>query len=202
MESQNPRNPKQTRAALLEAAFKEIYENGYQAASLERILANTNLTKGALYHHFPNKHALGIAVIREVITEQILTEHAGALMDTDDPISVMVTKIDECNAETTSTELEHGCPLNNLVQEMSPLDDDFRKHLQEIQFAWQRIMSEALARGQAKGNVRADLDCDEVALFLVAAMEGCKGTTKSLQSFETFRSCMNQLKGYIETLRS
>lgn len=201
MEEHTPRNPQQTRAALLEAAFKEIYENGYQAASLERILANTNLTKGALYHHFPNKHALGIAVIREVITEQVIAEHAGPLTDTDDPIPVLLAHLDRCSDESASGDLEHGCPLHNLVQEMSPLDEDFRRHLQEIQFTWQRILSEALARGQANGNVRKDLDRDEVALFLVAAVEGCKGTTKSLQSFETFRSCMNQLKRYVETLR-
>ena len=201
MERHTPRNPKQTRAALLEAAFKEIYENGYQAASLERILANTNLTKGALYHHFPNKHALGIAVIREVITEQVISEHAGPLMETDDPIPVMLAHLDRCSDESVCGDLQFGCPLHNLVQEMSPLDEDFRKHLQEIQFTWQRILSEALARGQANGNVHEDLDCDEVALFMVAAVEGCKGTTKSLQSFETFRSCMNQLKRYVETLR-
>ena len=201
MESTSTRNPKHTRAALLDAAFKEIYENGYQAASLERILANTNLTKGALYHHFPNKHALGIAVIREIITDQIIAEHAGPLMETDDPIPVMLAHIDQCNDESADGELEFGCPLHNLVQEMSPLDEEFRNSLQEIQFTWQRILSEALARGQARGNVREDLDCDEVALFLVAAVEGCKGTTKSLQSMETFRSCMNQLKRYVETLR-
>ena len=200
MESTTPRNPEQTRAALLEAAFKEIYEHGYQAASLERILANTSLTKGALYHHFPNKHALGIAVIREVITQQVIEENAGPMLDTDDPIAVMLAHIDGCLSESAAPELEFGCPLHNLVQEMSPLDEDFRKHLQEIQFAWQKILSDALARGQAKGNVRPELDCDEVALFIVAAVEGCKGTTKSMQSFETFRGCMNQLKGYIKTL--
>lgn len=201
MESTATRNPQKTRAALLEAAFKEIYENGYQAASLERILANTNLTKGALYHHFPNKRALGLAVIREVINDQVIAANAGNLMDTDDPIPAMLAHIDQCCDDSAAEGLEYGCPLHNLVQEMSPLDEEFRISLQKIQFTWQRILSESLARGQAKGNVRAEVDCDEVALFLVAAVEGCKGTTKSLQSLETFRSCMNQLKRYIETLR-
>ena len=174
MENRTIRNPKHTRAALLEAAFKEIYEHGYQAASLERILANTDLTKGALYHHFPNKHALGIAVIKEVITEQVIAEHAGPLVDTDDPITVMLAHLDRFSEVSESADLEFGCPLHNLVQEMSPLDEEFRQQLQEIQFTWQRILSEAMARGQAKGNVRAELDCDEVALFIIAAVEGCK----------------------------
>ena len=132
--------------------------------------------------------------------QRVIEENAGPMLHTDDPITVMLAHIDGFLSNSAATELEFGCPLHNLVQEMSPLDEDFRKHLQEIQFTWQKILSDALARGQAKGNVRPGLDCDEAALFIVAAMEGCIGTTKSMQSFETFRGCMNQLKGYITTL--
>ena len=64
------RNPKATRELLLEAAFWEIFRSGFQAASLDAILKETGVTKGALYPHFPSKAALGHAVIDEV-TENI-----------------------------------------------------------------------------------------------------------------------------------
>ena len=57
----------ETRHNLLEAAFDEIHRTGFQAASLHRILRRTGLTKGALYHHFPNKLALGYAVVDELL---------------------------------------------------------------------------------------------------------------------------------------
>ncbi len=194
------RNPEHTRTVLLEAAFKEIYENGFQAASLERILSNTNLTKGALYHHFPNKHALGIAVIREIIKDKIVERNVAPLKETDDPIPMMVNFIEHNSGAPGWAVMQYGCPLNNLIQEMSPLDEDFRHHLQEIQFAWHKAISEALDRGQAKGNVRADVDCEEVAMFIVAAVEGCVGTAKNLQSHEAYRGCMNQLGRYVQSL--
>ena len=53
------RDPGRTRQHLLEAAFQEIYKVGFQAASLQTILSNAGVTKGALYHHFKNKKALG-----------------------------------------------------------------------------------------------------------------------------------------------
>ena len=109
METRTTRDPEHTRSVLLEAAFKEIYENGFQAASLERILSNTNLTKGALYHHFPNKRALGIAVIREIITENIVAKNVAPLEDTDDPIPMM-TKFIEHNSQA-----RHGPPCNMVV---------------------------------------------------------------------------------------
>jgi hypothetical protein len=41
------RNPDQTRHTLLQAAFEEIHQQGFQAASLETILATAGVTKGA-----------------------------------------------------------------------------------------------------------------------------------------------------------
>jgi hypothetical protein len=60
-----------TRDKLLQAAFCEIHRQGFQAASIANILADTGLTKGALYHHFPTKQALGLAVIGEVIEARL-----------------------------------------------------------------------------------------------------------------------------------
>ena len=71
MSKLSPRNPKRhadrTRNALIHAAFEEIWQFGFQAASLDAILERARLTKGALYHHFPNKQALGYAVVDEYI---------------------------------------------------------------------------------------------------------------------------------------
>ena len=81
----------ETREKILIAAFEEIYEHGYQAASLSNILKNTGATKGALYHHFKNKKELGYAVLDEVVCESYLDSWIRPLADVDDPI----TKIKE-----------------------------------------------------------------------------------------------------------
>ncbi|HTD14255.1 MAG TPA: helix-turn-helix domain-containing protein, partial [Chthoniobacterales bacterium] len=55
------RDPEGTRQSLLQAAFREVYRYGFQSAGIDAILAATNVTKGALYHHFESKEALGHA---------------------------------------------------------------------------------------------------------------------------------------------
>ena len=65
------KQPDITRDRILDAAFQEIHKYGFQAASLSNILDRTGLTKGALYHHFPDKDRLGHAVIEEVIREAL-----------------------------------------------------------------------------------------------------------------------------------
>ena len=65
------RQPDQTRRRILEAAFKAMYRNGFQGMRLDEVIAATELTKGALYHHFPNKRALGYAVVDEILYGQV-----------------------------------------------------------------------------------------------------------------------------------
>src|ERR1700727_474847 len=65
------RDPERTRERLLQAASREIYRSGFQSASLGTILASAGVTKGALYHHFKNKEALGYAVVEEIISADV-----------------------------------------------------------------------------------------------------------------------------------
>src|ERR1700678_4704990 len=65
------RDPERTRERLLRAASREIYRTGFQSASLDTILSSAGVTKGALYHHFENKEALGYAVVEEVISRNV-----------------------------------------------------------------------------------------------------------------------------------
>src|SRR5687767_2521715 len=66
------REPDVTRSKLLKAAFEEIYRRGFQAARLDTILAKAGVTKGALYHHFPDKASLGYAVVDDVVRNFLL----------------------------------------------------------------------------------------------------------------------------------
>jgi TetR/AcrR family transcriptional regulator, transcriptional repressor for nem operon len=44
--------------------------SGFRSADVNAILAAAGVTKGALYHHFENKEALGYAVVDEVIASR------------------------------------------------------------------------------------------------------------------------------------
>lgn len=194
------RDPDATRDALVEAAFEEIYRHGFQAASLSRILANTSLTKGALYHHFPTKNDLGLAVIEDVVREGLDAMFFAPLRESDDPFDTLLEIVRRKGQQAEHERITLGCPLNNLMQEMSPLDEDFKRQLGAILGEWQAAITEALTRAQQQGRVRADVDCRAAALFLVASWEGCAGVAKNLQSVKEFRLCMKQLESYVTSL--
>jgi AcrR family transcriptional regulator len=196
------KQPDVTREKILDAAFQEIYRHGFQAASLNNILANTGLTKGALYHHFPNKDDLGHAVIEEVVREGLDAMVFAPLRDSREPFAELLDVIRAKAARTDADNVKLGCALNNLMQEMSPLDAGFKKRLNGVLTAWQEAVEEALTRAQKQGQVRREVDARAAALFIVSAWEGCVGVAKNLQSVRDFRLCMKQLEEYVQGLAS
>lgn len=204
--STKPKAAKQadlTREQLLEAAFKEIHRYGFQAASLTSILANTGLTKGALYHHFPAKHDLGLAVVDEVI-ERVLAETIFIpLRDSQNPLQTLQEILRSKRSKRSNPDVvELGCPLNNLMQEMSPLDDQFRQRLNTLMQRWQDTLADALRRAQMQGQVRKEINCTMTALFIISAWEGCVGIAKNMQSAKTYQQCFDQLIEYVASLEN
>jgi TetR/AcrR family transcriptional regulator, transcriptional repressor for nem operon len=190
-----------TREKLLDAAFGEIHRQGFQAASIASILHDTGLTKGALYHHFPTKRELGLAVVDEVIRAKLEERVFRPLRESSTPVQTLLEVIGGSIGRYQDTEaIRLGCPLNNLMQEMSPLDDAFKLRLNDILTTWGRAVEDALQRADQVGELHPGVDCRAAALFIVSAWEGCVGIAKSLQSPDSFKLCMRQLQDYVRSL--
>ena len=195
------RDPDGTRDKLLKAAFEEIYRRGFQAASLDTILAKAGVTKGALYHHFPDKASLGYAVVDEVV-KGLLLERWGVLEPpSGDPVTALQRILRGRAASVTNREVELGCPLNNLAQEMSPLDQRFRRGVNATFDIWTGAVAKDLERGQANGVVRRDVDSQKIAAFVVASIEGSFGLAKGAQSAAMLRSNLEVLSSFLDSLR-
>ncbi len=198
--AQTVRQPDVTRETILDAAFQEVHRHGFQAASLSNILAKTGLTKGALYHHFPTKDDLGLAVIDEVVREGLDAMMFAPLRESDTPFETLLEIVHRKAQRADLESVSLGCPLNNLTQEMSPLNAAFKKRLNALLASWQAALADALTRAQKQGVVRRDVDCRAAALFIVSSWEGCVGVAKAMQSVKDFRLCMKQLEEHVAGL--
>ena len=191
----------ETRGEILMAAFDEIYHRGFQAASLSNILKNTETTKGALYHHFANKVELGYAVVDELIYTSTKASWIDPLSETDDPITMLQNILSSSGEQMTEEDVLLGCPLNNLAQEMSPIDEGFRSRIKAVYDEWQSAIEEACERGKLAGNVRKDTDSAQVGVLFVATLQGCLGVAKSTQSLDMLMQCGEGLAKQLELLR-
>jgi TetR/AcrR family transcriptional regulator, transcriptional repressor for nem operon len=195
------RDPQRTRERLLQAAFRKVYRYGFQSAGIDTILAATNVTKGALYYHFESKEALGYAIIEEIVAK--LTSDRWMLplerSKDKDPIDALIGVVQAIPHRPR--DVKGGCPLVNLAQEMSQLDEQFRKRLERIFRAWQKEIATTVRRGQSRGTVRRDLVPEETALFLIAMVEGYEVLAKNAQDAKVWKAGIRNIVGWLNSLR-
>ncbi|MCU7935368.1 MAG: TetR/AcrR family transcriptional regulator [Candidatus Thiodiazotropha sp. (ex Dulcina madagascariensis)] len=192
----------ETRQAILEAAYEEIHRNGFQAASLSAILERTGVTKGALYHHFSSKLRLGYAVLDEHIAQQLDTLWFAPMQQPGHPIDVLAEVIQHAGEHYRNEEIALGCPINNLAQEMSPIDDGFRRRIDNLYRQWRENIANLLAKGQQEGSIINSIHANDTALFILASLEGCMSMAKNAQSHDELMRCGQGLMSYLNSLRA
>ena len=194
------RNPERTRERLLQAAFREVRRSGFQSASIDTILAASKVTKGALYHHFESKEALGHAIVDEMVAKLVRDRWLRPLLGDGQPIDILIDIVRR--TPIRPAEVRAGCPLLNLTQEMSPLDEQFRRRLERIFLAWQEGVATLLRKGQSQGRVRRDLNADEAASFLIAMVEGYVSLAKNAQDVRVWEVGIRNIVGWLKSLRA
>jgi AcrR family transcriptional regulator len=185
---------------LLQAAYQEVRRTGFRGAGINTILAATNVTKGALYHHFGSKEALGYAVVDEVIAELVRDRWLRPLLRDGQPIDILIGIVRRL--PTRPADVRDSCPLLNLSQEMSQLDEQFRKRMERLFLAWQQGIAALLKRGQSQGTVRRDLNANETASFLVAMVEGHASLAKNAQDPRVWEVGVRNIVGWLRSLRT
>jgi TetR/AcrR family transcriptional regulator, transcriptional repressor for nem operon len=197
--SPRTRNPLRTRSRLLRAAFGEVYKSGFRGTDIDTILSSAGVTKGALYHHFENKETLGYAIVDEVVAGITRDKWVTPLQNAVNPVSTLVEIVNSTSSDPA--DLRGGCPWNNLAQEMSPLDEGFRKRLAKVFADWHGSIASALKAGQKLAQVRIDIDPEDTATFFIALYEGYISVCKNSQDAKIMQSGKRSIVQYLETLR-
>ena len=194
------RNAGKTRAKILEIAFREILQNGFQGVSIDQIVSKTGLTKGAFFHHFPTKQVLGYALVDETLKEMTLDRWIRPLDAYENPIQGIITVLKKVIDTTPDEHIPLGCPLNNLIQEMSSVDPVFRDKLSDVLELWIAGIEHHLRMAKKRGYLKKEIDPRQLAEFIVMNHEGAFGITKSIRDRKVFRSLHASLKNYLESV--
>ncbi|MFF5505712.1 ScbR family autoregulator-binding transcription factor [Streptomyces roseolus] len=147
-----------TRHAILTAAAELFDERGYDSASTTDILARAGLTRGALYHHFPSKEAIALA---------LLDMHVDALEVEEQPVKLQ-SLIDL--TFRFAQQLQRDPALRASVRlsvEQSSFTAVQTGYEQSIE-----VIRNLLRQAMQQGEMLPGLDIDEATLFIVGAYTG------------------------------
>ncbi len=190
-----------TRSQILQKNFEAICINGFQATRTDKVISTLGITKGAFYHYFPDKTSMGYAIVEEILYPMYVNNWLHLKTYKGNPIDGILASLQLISGYCNEENVAFGCPLNNLVQEMSPLDEGFRLKLQKIIATKKTIISEALLKGQEQGQVNPTLQADEIAYFILSALEGSFSIAKVAKSKTVFDKSMKTLMEFLKTLK-
>ena len=194
------RDPQYTKQKIVEVAANEMRHFGYKATNLADILKKSNVSKGALYHHFANKQELGYEVFESVFMEEFL-EVSRQMTSGEAPLDTFCHTLDAMVDQITDDELQCGCPVNSISQEMSADDEGFRQRTLKMYEKKKHVFKEMLIQCQQKGQVRQDVDVDTAAIFLVSSMQGMASIGKASRDKELLRQVVAGIKTYVDGLK-
>ena len=179
-----------TREKILNSAYRLFYEKGFNGTSIDDILKDAQLNKGSLYHIFKSKKELLLAVIEERIAPILTEEDYKIIQAEPKPLDFLEQKL----LNIDFFDFKHGCPLNNLVQEMSPVDVDVAKALLKIYnnleyYYFLTLRDEKISETQKKS----------LAKMMVATVEGAIMAAKAAQTKEPYIQIVQQMfKSFIK----
>ncbi|RYY55807.1 MAG: TetR/AcrR family transcriptional regulator [Chitinophagaceae bacterium] len=190
----------QTRAGILYKSFALVYANGYQATSIDQIIATTEVTKGAFFYHFKNKDEMGLAMIREVMKPGMYRSWIAPLLISPDPLTSIYEMMEEVLLRNKFFDVRYGCPAMNLAEEMSPVSEVFRDEMKTLMADWQAALEKSVNRAKKSGMLAAGINGRELALFVTSGYAGARVMGK-LYGKAAYRPYLNQLKNYLESMR-
>ncbi|MGO9069387.1 TetR family transcriptional regulator [Mycobacterium sp.] len=159
-----------TRNQILRAAARRFSQQPYHQVGLDDILAEAELTKGAMYFHFRSKHALALAVIEdetarsnEAVADLLARKFSGLETLIDFSYLLAVRDISEDIARAALHLLESIGRIGGLQAKLLG--------------AWIDTLALAVGRAITEGDVFDECDPQEVGRLLVSIYMGLRQTS-------------------------
>lgn len=190
-----------TRRLILEHAFDLIYKNGYQATSIDDIIATTQLTKGAFFYHFKNKEEMGLAVINELMYDGMYKEMTQGLATSANPADDLYNLFYNLLMLNPYMQVKYGCPANNFMQEMAPLNDNFNKAMAKLVTEWHQCIEACIRNGQANGIIRKEIVPAQVAYYIMSGYGGIRILGKVYNTTACYEVYLKELRRYLDDLK-
>ncbi len=192
-----PKDKNPTREKLLDITFDEIYIHGYAATSIGNILKLADTPKGSMYHFFDSKKSLVIAMIQERLSPKMdLFFNYSKQED----LSVFLSLKQTFTAMAKNKQLiTHGCPLNRLMVELSPVDKTFDQQLLKLYFNMLQGLQTLLQTGIEEGEFTPDLDPKAFAEFTISSTWGVLSLSPSISTPKQFIQHIRYILSLLET---
>ena len=192
------------RDRILESAHELVLKHGFSATTVDAVLVGAGASKGAFFHHFPSKRALGHALVeRYAAADRDLLDAfmTAAEARTDDPAEQVIEFVRGFeNAADEMALTQPGCLFVSFVYEQVPDADDIRPLIVESIEHWRSRIVDKLDGARRTGRLPGDVDPGALADHFFTTFEGAFILARATDDPTHVRAQLGQLRRYLELL--
>jgi TetR/AcrR family transcriptional regulator, transcriptional repressor for nem operon len=188
--------PPDTHERIVMAAMDLFLRKGYGSTSIAEVLQHADVNAGSLYHFFPGKQDLLLAVldtyhsgIRELLLEP-------AWRGVADPIERIFALLACYRDALTQTDCTYGCPIGSLALELHEPDPPVRRRLAANFSAWVEAIVECL--DAAAERLPPRIDRQALAEFVLTTMEGGVMLSRTWRDIAYFDRAVAELRRHFD----
>ena len=177
-----------TRARIVEKAAALIHERGVAGTTLEDVKVAADVSGSQVYHYFPDKDELVQAVI---------DYHAGAIVNRNRRALSSANGVEAWrNMVLTAakrTKAKGGCALGSLAGQLAESDPEARALIAAGFDQWAAAIADGFRSLHADGKLPSGIDPDDLAVTLLATLEGALLLAQVHRSSRPIETAVNTL---------
>ncbi|MEL6106730.1 MAG: TetR family transcriptional regulator C-terminal domain-containing protein [Planctomycetota bacterium] len=174
--------------AILKAGWELFAKQGFAATGVQEIATKSGVPKGSFYNHFDSKEAFAVEIIRRY------ADRLGAFLDEKllqgegTPLFRLRQLFDDWTEDDTGIQVDCGCLVGNLTQELANHTPELRLVLQDAFDRLQSRFTACLYEARGAGEIADGEDIETLSAFIYNAWQGALVRAKAQQDTVAFKS--------------
>lgn len=184
-----------TRQFIIEATASIFNVKGYAGTSMADLTEATKLTKGSIYGNFQNKEEVALAAFDYNLGKmaQMNIQRLQKAVSYEDKLMVYARTYHRFMGEPFPI---GGCPILNTAIESDDTHPALKEKAAKAVNDWKKILVEMIEGGRKAGEFKAGADSNQLALSIIALIEGGMMIAKVTDNNEN----MDRILGTVESL--
>jgi TetR/AcrR family transcriptional regulator, transcriptional repressor for nem operon len=165
-----------TRQQILMVARDAVLAKGFDATSIDEIVAAVEITKGGFFYHFPDKTALARALIEDYVTEENIlfdSVFVRAADLSDDPLQRMLIGLKLMAELMADLPTGHpGCVIATACYQDRLFDAEVRNLVKGAMVGWRDRFRPMFAAIEARYPAQGAISADDLADMFLSIVDG------------------------------
>lgn len=195
---------KDTRESLMDEAQAIILDKGFGSTTIDEIIKQAGVSKGAFFHHFSSKAELGHELVKRYARADI--DHLEHTLDkaeelSEDPLQQLLIFVKLFEQELQSlTEPFPGCLFASYLYQSGLFEETILEIIRQWMLTWRSRVMEKLEAIVQKYPPSKEVDLESLADMLLVIFEGAFVLSQSLEDTQVIANQLSHYHSYLSLL--